>query len=172
MTHRRMPRALGPMLVVLLGTPLLHCSNASPTGSTSSASIDERCYPDNNGVSDKPQTIDLTVDDTGFSKTDITTENDSVVTFKLTNTGKKPHGFEVETTSVTSGYPDLPAGCPTTASFPADSTITALAPGKSKTIMFITPTPDNIAFPFKSNEPADSDVPGLNGSKGSQWDLM
>jgi uncharacterized cupredoxin-like copper-binding protein len=151
------------MLVLLLGAPLVHCS---------SADSESMCFPDNDGVSDKPQAIDLTVTDTGFSRAAITTQNDSVVTFTLTNTGKKPHGFEVETTSVKQGYPNLPAGCPTTASFPPDSIINALAPGKSKTITFITPTPDNITFPVKSTEAADSKIPGLNGSGSIGWTLM
>jgi hypothetical protein len=163
MANPRKSRALGTVVLVL-GAPLLHCS--SPTGSGG------ECYPDNDGTNDVPQPIELTVDDTGFSRTDITTQNDSVITFTLKNTGKKPHGFVVESTSVLPGYPNLPAGCATTSSFPPDSTITALGPGKSKTIVFLTPTPDNITFPFKSNEAADSKVPGLNGSDKNGWTLM
>jgi hypothetical protein len=166
MAHPRRHPALGAMLLLVLAVPLVHCSGSDGTPSEST------CFPDNDGMSGVAQPVDLTVTDTDFSRTDITTQNDSVITFTLTNKGTKPHGFEVETTSVLMGYPNLPAGCPTTASFPSDSTIDALAPGKNKTITFITPTPDNIAFPFKSTEPDDANVPGLNGSKGSQWDLM
>jgi hypothetical protein len=163
MSHLNRSRALGAMLF-LLGVPLIHCSGATTPGGA--------CYPDNDGVNDVPQTIDLTVDDEKFSRIDITTQNDSAITFTLKNTGTKPHGFVVESTSVLLGYPNLPAECATTASFPPESTITALAPGKSKTITFLTPTPDNITFPFKSNEADDSKVPGLNGSDKNGWTLM
>ncbi len=40
------------------------------------------------------------------------------------------------------------------------------------TITFFTPTPDGLLYPFKSSEPGDSSVPGLNGSLGSAWSLM
>ena len=55
------------------------------------------------------------------------------------------------------------------ACFPASATIAPLAPGASATITFDTPTPDGLIYPFTSNEPADSAVPGLNDG---QWSLM
>jgi hypothetical protein len=39
----------------------------------------------------------------------------------------------------------------------------------SMTVMFDTPTPDGLFYPFKSSQPSDSAVPGLNNG---QWSLM
>jgi hypothetical protein len=125
---------------------------------------DAGCYPDNDGINNVVATIDLTVDDTGFSKTVVSTQNDSPVTLTLTNKGTKPHGFELGCQTTTA-----PAGCATRACFPDDSTIAPLAPGASKTITFQTPTPDGIIYPFRSSEPADSNVKALNDG---QWSLM
>jgi hypothetical protein len=151
--------ACGALLATLAG-----CSSSSSGGGDGGA-----CFTDGDGINGGAYTFDLTVDDTGFSKNILATQNDAQVTLTLTNMGTKPHGFEVECASVTSAYPDLPAGCPTTACFPAGSTIAPLAPGASKTITFDTPTPDGIIYPFKSSEPADGTVPGLSNG---QWTLM
>jgi hypothetical protein len=129
------------------------------------------CFPDHDGICGGSYTIDVTVDDTGFSKTVIGTQNDAYVTLTLRNIGTKPHGFAVECTSVTPAYPSIPKGCPSIACFPANSIIAPLEPCESKTIMFATPTPDSLLYPIKSTEPSDCDVPGLNGS-GAQWSLM
>jgi hypothetical protein len=129
------------------------------------------CFPDNDGVTGNPTPyiFDVMVNDTGFSKMLLTTQNSSPVMLTLTNTGTKPHGFKVECTSVTPAYPTVPAGCPTTACFPAGSTIAPLAPGASTTVTFMTPIPDSLIYPFNSNEPDDSNVPALNDG---QWSLM
>jgi hypothetical protein len=127
------------------------------------------CAPDSDGVAGGVYTIDLVVDDTGFSKTVLSTQNDATVTLTLTNNGNTPHGFAVGCTSVLPAYPNLPAGCPATSCFPSGASIAPLAPGATKTITFFTPTPDNLIYPFTSNEPADSAVPGLNDG---QWTLM
>ena len=50
-----------------------------------------------------------------------------------------------------------------------NASIPPLAPGASATIAFATPTPDNLIYPFTSNEPNDSAVPGLNSG---QFSLM
>jgi hypothetical protein len=147
-------------LLLLLAAALTHCSSSS----AASMDTDAGCYPDNDGINNVVATIDLTVDDTGFSRSPISTQNDSPVTLTLTNKGTKPHGFEVGCTTTTA-----PAGCATRVCFPDDSTIAPLAPGESKTITFETPTPDGIIYPFKSSEPADSDVKALNDG---QWSLM
>ena len=176
-------RLSGPMLA-LAGGALLHCSSSSSSSTTGDGGLD--CYPDQDGVTDVPATIDLVVDDTGFyagspdsgadtdagMKTVITTQNDSTITFTLTNRGTKPHGFEVECASVLGAYPNPPQGCPSTACFPSNSTIAPIDPGTSKTIQFVTPIPDNVLFPFKSSAPGDASVPGLNGSNGSAWGTM
>jgi hypothetical protein len=139
---------------VVGSSALLHCSNASTT----------TCYPDNDGVNNVVATLELTVDDTGFSKTILSTQNDSPVTLTLVNTGTKPHGFEVGCTTTSA-----PAGCATKVCFPDGSTIAPIAPGTRKTISFQTPTPDGIIYPFKSNGPDDSNVTDLNDG---QWSLM
>jgi hypothetical protein len=158
--------------LLLVGGAFLDCTSSSSAGEDAGA-----CFPDNDGINGGSYTIDLVVNDVGFfasgedagAKTIIATQNDAQVTFTLTNTGTRPHGFEVECTSVTTAYPDVPAGCPTTACFPSSSTIPSLAAGASVTITFDTPTPDGLIYPFKSPVAADSSVPGLNAG---QWSLM
>jgi hypothetical protein len=158
------------------------------------------CFPDSDGLTGGSYTINLTVTDTGLftdtgaSKTVIATQNDSMITFTLTNSGTKPHGFEVECVSVLPSYPNLPAMCPPLSCFPGvtapgsaadagtadagpadgsapvqSSRIDPIAPGTKKTITFFTPTPDGLIYPFKSSAPDDSAVPGLNNG---QWSLM
>jgi hypothetical protein len=165
---------------------LVHCSSPSGTRSQGSDDGGSSCFPDNDCVTNVASTVDLVVDDTGFyagspdagadidggMKTVITTQNRSPVIFTLTNVGTQPHGFTVGCTSVLSAYPELPAGCPSTACFPAAATISPLDPGTSKTVMFETPTPDNLGYPFKSNAPGDANNPALNGSDGAAWSLM
>jgi hypothetical protein len=170
--------------LALVGVTLSHCSSSSAGVSCSSISDDAAvtqsasvCYPDNDGINGGSFTIDLVVDDTGFTASDvdagakniITTQNDAQVTLTLTNKGTTPHGFEVQCTSVCPSYSNLPAGCSPLACFPANSTIAPIAPGASTTITFDTPTPDGLQYPFKSSEPSDSTVPGLNDG---QWVLM
>ncbi len=158
--------------MALFGAALLNCSSSSSSG--------DACYPDNDGVNNVAATINLVVNDTGFYSGDvdagmklvISAQNASAVTLTLKNTGTKPHGFEVECTSVLAAYPNLPAGCSTMSCFPPSSTIAPIAPATSKTISFDTPIPDNLLYPFKSSEPSDSTVPGLNGSVGTAWSLM
>jgi len=164
---------------------LAHCGSSPSAGSSASGDGGD-CYPDNDGITNVPETVDVVVDDRGFypgspdsgayadagMKTVIATQNSSTVTFTLTNRGTQPHGFEVECTSVLSVYPSLPAGCSSTACFPSDSTIAPLAPGATKTVTFVTPVPDNLNYPFKSSAPGDAKNPALNGSDGSAWSLM
>lgn len=156
---------------IVLGFLLFECDGAQNDGGG--------CFPDNDGVSGGTPAEYLVVNDTGFyfagpdaeARSVIQTQNDATVTLTLQNTGTKPHGFEVACTSVLPAYPTVPAGCPTVACFPSSSTIAPIAPGTSTTVTFITPTPDNLSYPFKSSAPDDSAVPGLNGSEGTAWDL-
>lgn len=148
-----------------------HVCETAPTVVDASAAEQNRCFPDHDGIDGGNYTFDITVDDTGFSKTILATQNDATATLTLKNTGKKRHGFAVECTSVTPAYPTVPAGCPTVACFPSNATIAPLEPGESKTVTFFTPTADGILYPFKSSEPSDCNVPGLNGSV-TQWSLM
>jgi hypothetical protein len=158
--------ALGATLI-LLGAALLHCSSSS--GGASAGDDGGGCFPDNDGINGGSYTFVLTVDDTGFSKSLLTAQNDAQVTIMLTNMGTTPHGFAVGCTSAAPAYPDLPAGCASSVCFPAGASILPLDPGKSATIMFDTPTPDGLIYPFTSNEPSDSAVPGLNNG---QFSLM
>ena len=170
----RTARPIAPLTIVV--ATLFACSSSSTPGTAARSSDDgggdDSCFPDNDGMTGLTVGIsnfDITVDDTGFSKMLLTTQNSAVVTLKLTNTGTKPHGFKVECTSVTPAYPTVPAGCSTTACFDASSTIAPLAPGASTTVMFETPVPDNLIYPFDSNEPDDKGIPGLNDG---QWSLI
>jgi hypothetical protein len=147
--------------LVLCGIALLGCGSGGSGGGGGGGA----CYADSDGINGGDYTFDLTVDDTAFSKTILTTENDARATVTLTNTGTKPHGFEVGCVD----YPDPPPGCTPKVCFPADATIAPLAPGASATITFDTPTADGVIYPFKSSEPNDSSVPGLNDG---QWTLM
>jgi hypothetical protein len=159
---------------------VLATAYTGPTSSTATVLNANACYPDNDGITGGAYTIDIVVTDTGFfasggddagmtAKTIIATQNDAQVTLTLTNNGTTPHGFAVGCTSVLPSYPTLPAGCPSSACFPANSTIAPIAPNTSVTVTFDTPTPDGLLYPFTSNEPADSAVPALNNG---QWSLM
>ncbi len=181
MSHPRDHLGCGGTLL-LVGASLFHCGSASNSSAASALGNggDDACYPDNDGVNNMGQTIDVVVDDTGFYSSDvdagmklvISTQNASPVTLTLTNMGTRPHGFEVACTSVLPAYPDLPSGCSSTACFPSTSTIAPIAAGATATVTFETPVPDNLLYPFKSSEPSDSTVPGLNGSLGAAWNLM
>jgi hypothetical protein len=173
-----MPRARASLALraaLALGvSALVHCGSAStPTGGgapgADGSATSDACFPDSDGINGGEDTFVITVDDTGFSKTILATQNDAQATVTLTNTGTKPHGFKVGCVSVLSSYPNLPSGCPRDSCFASNAEIPPLAPGESATITFDTPTPDNLIYPFTSNEAADSDVPGLNDG---QWALM
>lgn len=185
-------RSFAPRVTLVLGgLTFVHCSSSNSSGGSSSGDVScssvsasgdftldaGACYPDNDGINGGSYTIELAVDDTGFlataadagTKDIIATQNDAQVTLTLTNTGTKPHGFQVGCTSVCPAYATLPAGCSPSACFPSNAAIAPIAPGASATITFDTPTPDGIIYPFTSNEPDDSSVPGLNAG---QWSLM
>jgi subtilase family serine protease len=131
---------------------LLHCSGPSTLVDADGGS----CFPDSDGLTGGDYVFDLTVDDSGFSKNILTTQNLAQVTLTVKNVGTKAHGFEVECKSVTA-----PRGCAKTSCFPGASTIPPLAPGASETVHFATPYPEGI-YTFKSNAPADSAVKALN----------
>jgi hypothetical protein len=158
------------------GDAIATCNHPLMGGEDASVDAQLMCFPDHDGITATPTTIEVTVDDTGFFRGGkpvkvLASQNYSVVDLTVTNTGTKPHGFEIECTSTLPGYPDLAAGCPKVSCFPSESTIAPLAHGQSKTVKFITPIPDGIGFPVKSSEPSDCEVPGLNGS-ATQWELM
>jgi hypothetical protein len=155
------------------------CTTVNPdAGGTLSAAT---CFPDHDGIVGGAYVVDIGVDDNEFTaiapdddsgatmKNIIGTQNDANITLTLTNNGTKPHGFQVACVSVCDVYSSLPAGCPASACFPSDSTIAPIQPGASATVMFITPTPDGLIYPFFSNGPGDSAVSGLSNG---QWSLM
>jgi hypothetical protein len=153
------------------GADAFYACHHALTGLEASAAELDTCFPDHDGLNGGSNTFDVTVDDTGFSKTIFATQNDATATVTLKNTGTKPHGFAIECTSVVPAYPTVPKGCPSIACFPSSATIAPIAPGASKTVTFATPTADGLLYPVKSSEPGDCDVPGLNGSM-TQWSLM
>jgi hypothetical protein len=142
---------------------------ATTTFNDYDASFLNMCYPDSDGINGGDYTFVLTVDDTGFSKNILATQNDAQATITLTNKGTRPHGFQVGCTNVLPAYPVLPNGCPASACFPSNATMPPLAPGATMTVTFDTPTPDGLIYPFRSDVPGDEDVPGLNNG---QWTLM
>lgn len=182
-------------LIALASLALLSCGSSD---SDSDGDVDDdddedpfksgMCFPDADGLTGGTYTIALTVTDTGFSKKVISTQDNSMVTLTLKNEGTKPHGFEVGCASVLDAFPNLPAMCPKESCFPGatpaaddsdagardDADIQAaridpIEPGESKTIMFLTPVPDNVIYPFSSNSPDDKSIKGLNDG---QWTIM
>ncbi|HET8940238.1 MAG TPA: hypothetical protein VFN67_42650 [Polyangiales bacterium] len=197
MTIRRLhtPRAarVRRALLTLTSLALLACGSSD---SDSDDDIDDddddpfasgMCFPDADGLTGVTKTIELTVTDTEFSKTVLTSQDNSMVVLKLTNEGTKPHGFAVGCASVLDAYPNVPDRCPKVTCFPGSipdgddgdsvadddadmpARIDPIEPGESKTIMFLTPTTDNVIYPFTSNSPDDESVEGLNNG---QWTIM
>jgi hypothetical protein len=180
-------------LVTLASLILLACGSSD---SDSDGDVDDddddpfaggMCFPDADGLTGGNMTIELTVTDTEFSRNVISTQDNTTVTLKLTNEGTKPHGFRVGCASVLDAYPNVPAMCPKVTCFPGSTAegddgdsvadddadmpawIDPIEPGESTTIMFITPTTDNVIYPFFSSSPDDESEEGLN--KG-QWTIM
>jgi len=181
-------------LVALASLALLACGSSD---SDNDGDIDDdddedpfangMCFPDADGLTDDPIKIELTVDDTKFSKNVISSQDNSLITLTLKNEGTKPHGFAVGCASVLDAYPNVPDRCPKVTCFSGSTPdgddgdsvadddaemparIDPIEPGESKTIMFITPTTDNVIYPFTSNSPDDESVEGLNGG---QWTIM
>ena len=134
---------------------VLHCGGApTPDGGDGGA-----CVPDSDGLIGGDYVFDVTVDDTGFSKNILTTQNLASVTLTLKNAGTRAHGFEVECKPVTA-----PPGCAKTSCFPPASTVPPLAPGASRTVRFGTPYPEGI-YTFKSSASADGAVRALNAGQ-------
>lgn len=181
-------------LVALASLALLACGSSDSDSDGDIDGDDDEdpfaggmCFPDADGLTGGNMTIELKVTDTGFSRTVISTQDNTSVTLKLTNEGTKPHGFAVGCASVLEAYPNVPDRCPKVTCFPGSvpdgddgdsvadddadmpARIEPLEPGESKTITFITPTTDNVIYPFSSNSPDDESVEGLNDG---QWTIM
>jgi len=139
-------------VLLLAFTALFRCSGVSVPAAGDGGS----CFPDSDGLTGGDYVFDLTVDDTGFSKNILTTQNLAHVTLTVKNAGTTAHGFEVECKPVTA-----PAGCARTSCFPAASTVVPLAPGASQTVVFATPYPEGI-YTFRSSAPADRAVKALS----------
>lgn len=175
-------------LVALASLAMLSCGSSDNDPDDVDDDDDEdpfksgMCFPDADGLTGGDYTFELTVTDTGFSKMVLSTQDNSMVKLTLKNEGTKPHGFVVGCASVLEAFPNLPAMCPKETCFPGstpdggtnDDTdmpawIDPIEPGESKTITFLTPTTDDVIYPFSSNSPDDEDVEGLNNG---QWIIM
>ena len=189
--------AIRVALLAFAGLALFNssCSKSSDDDDDNDPTKTGMCFPDSDGLTGGSYPINVEVTDTGFVKNLIATQNDSMVTLTLKNSGTKPHGFAVGCVSVLTQYPNLPAKCPPVSCFPGASApgstvdagagdggtsdggasvqmpaaIAPIAPGTTQVIKFLTPTPDGLIYPFTSNNPDDSAVPALNNG---QWSLM
>jgi hypothetical protein len=118
---------------------------------SSSDKADDPCKPDDaDGVVGVDITVAVTVDDTSFQPAIIKTQNTSMVTLTLKNTGTRPHGFAVDCLPTPNTK-----GCPTTSCFPPEATIAPIAPGASTTVKLKTPTVEGI-YTYRSSAGGDS----------------
>lgn len=112
---------------------------------------DDSCAPDDaDGIVGVDITVALTVDDTTFSPAIVKTQNSSVVTLTLTNQGTRPHGFAIDCLETPNSR-----GCPARSCFPAEATISALAPGASVTVKFTSPAVEGI-YTYRSTVDGDA----------------
>jgi hypothetical protein len=153
----RLTRALGT--AALLALPALTLAETS----CSSTSSGNGCNPDQNGMNNEPVVVHLSVSDTAFTvgaadsgpgEPNITTENSSSVTLTVTNAGTRPHDFVVQCLATPNTL-----GCPTESCFPAGASIPPLAPGETKTVVFVTP-PHEGSYTFVSDVAGDSALAG------------
>jgi hypothetical protein len=122
---------------------LTHCSSPASGNST--------CQPaEPDGINGGTYTFALAVSDTAFSPAILKSENLATVTLTLTNTGTKPHGFQVECIPTPNNN-----GCPTTSCFPDASVLGPIAPDASATATFTAPNPEGI-YTFGSNASSDT----------------
>ena len=115
---------------------------------------------DQDGVLGGTNTVLLSVSDSAFAvggvdsgsmQPNIAVENSSTVKLTVTNTGTTPHSFVVA--CIPSG---LPASCnQPTSCFPDAANIPAIDPGKSVTVMFMTPAVEG-AYQFTSDVKGDT----------------
>jgi hypothetical protein len=96
---------------------------------------------DQNGISGGTASFAVTVNDTAFMPTILTTENLSTVTLTLTNAGTKPHGFMVQ--------------CMGNACFPDMAKIAPIDANATAMITFMVPFTEGI-FTFASGAPGDT----------------
>jgi hypothetical protein len=158
------------LLRVLLAVALLavvageiHCSSLDPNGQ-SGGDAGACVPPDEDGVIGLPAVFQLYVNDDTFyrggdagTSAILTAQNLAPVMLTLTNTGTKPHDFSVDC------YPTPNSmGCPTKSCFPADSSIPAVAPGKSASVMFMVPLLDGVIYTFRSDLPGDTQTGQFN----------
>ena len=112
---------------------------------------DDACAPDDaDGVASEPQTLSLSVDDTGFSPKILTTQNTSTITLTVTNNGTTPHSFVVDCLATPNDD-----GCPTQSCFPTEAKTDPIAAGASSRIVFDTPVVEGI-YVFHSDVEGDT----------------
>jgi len=154
--------ALAVLLLSVVGAEL-QCSDINPNG-TSGGDGGACVPPDEDGVIGKPAVFQLYVNDDAFYRGGdagtspiLTAQNMGPVTLTLTNTGTKPHDFSVDC------YPTPNTmGCPTKSCFPPGSSIPAVAPGASATVMFVVPLLDGVIYTFRSDLPGDTQTGQFN----------
>lgn len=118
---------------------------------SSDDSDDDACMPDDaDGIASVDITVALAIDDTTFAPAIVKTQNTSVVTLTVTNTGTKPHGFAVDCLPTPNAK-----GCPTTSCFSAAATVPAIAPGSNATVKFTTPAVEGI-YTYRSTGEGDT----------------
>ncbi len=111
---------------------------------------DDVCAPDDaDGIIGVDIAVALSVDDVTFAPAIVKTQNSSVVTLTLTNTGTRPHGFAVDCLPTPNSR-----GCPTQSCFPAEATVAPIAPGASTTVKFSNPAVEGI-YTYRSTGEGD-----------------
>jgi hypothetical protein len=111
------------------------------------------CTPDDaDGIIDEPANPRLTVTDTAFMPTIITTQNTSTITLTLKNEGTRPHGFVVDCKPTPNGD-----GCPLQSCFPREAAIAAIEAGTEVTVSFQSPLVEGI-YDFHSDVPEDAEL--------------
>jgi hypothetical protein len=142
----------GAALAVAIATASCGGSNANPS--------DDICRPDADGVIGGDKTLDVTVDDDGFSPSILTAQNLADVTLTVHNAGTRPHNFVTDCMPTPNDN-----GCPLTSCFPLEASILPIAPGASGSAMFAVPRPEGIYY-YHSSIVGDATVPCTAGAKG------
>jgi hypothetical protein len=121
----------------------------------------EPCAPDDaDGVIGGTMTLDLRVDETGFSPAILAAQNTAKVTLTLHNEGTLPHSFVIDCMPT----PNM-NGCPPTSCFGEGALMAPIAPGQSATTTFDVPRPEGIHY-FHSDVAGDAPEPCTAGAKG------
>jgi hypothetical protein len=113
-------------LACLVGTLVL--------GACGGGDFDACALEDADGIIGGQYVLVLGVDDDGFSRIALKTQNDAEVTLTLENTGTTEAGFQVDCLPTPNDD-----GCAQESCFPPAHVIEPIAPGESATVTFTTP---------------------------------